>query len=325
MSDLAPETDDLEADIRAAFETADNESANSEPQEAGPARDEHGRFAPKTEAVDKPDDTPQIAAAETPAQADLQPEVTRPPHSLSAAVKAEWANLPKHVQEDFLKLEGTFQTSKTEWAPKGEVANKFEQLMQPHRDRLALNGLDPFGYLQALVHADEMLRTNPAQALPQIAQMYGIQLPGAPMDYQQQPQVSPELQAVQQQLSELRQSLEQERSAKQDGERQAVQGEIEAFRNDPKHLYFDNVRPLMSAFLKSEEASNLEEAYDMAIHAHPTIRALLQPTSKPQAGKPNGAQVNGSPGKASSSPTVNMESSIEDDIRAAMAGASGRV
>ena len=63
---------------------------------------------------------------------------------------------------------------------------------------------------------------------------------------------------------------------------QEISSQITAFQSatnedgSPKHLYFENVRPLMSAFFANGQAKDLEQAYDMACFANPEVRAALQ-------------------------------------------------
>lgn len=322
------EPDTLEADLRAAFE-ADAEGSPSEAV-AAPAedpsqpRDEHGRFAPK-EAVDSAPAPAQATTLETPAGEPAK--AIAPPHTWTATAKAKFATLDPEVQAEVLRREKEMQDGLDQWAPKGEVFNRFTELMAPIRDRLTLNGTTDFQYLQALVRADEMLRTDPNGSLPQIAAMYGIQLPGMPQpqNLPQQGPMDPALQALQRQVSELSSALFGEREAKEQAEQASVMGEIEAFRADPANLYFHNVKPVMATLIREGIATDLKDAYDRACHADPIIRALLaKPAAAPQSGKANGASVTGSPGLTGKpNGKADPESTLEDDIRQAWAETTG--
>jgi hypothetical protein len=90
--------------------------------------------------------------------------------------------------------------------------------------------------------------------------------------------VSPHLQRIQ--------SWEQSQQTAQQQQQQQMQQEtmsqIEAFQNataedgSPKHVYFENVRPLMSSYFASGQAQTLDQAYEMACWANPEVRAALQ-------------------------------------------------
>src|SRR5690606_34903978 len=122
-------------------------------------------------------------------------------------------------------------------------------------------------------------------------------------------------------------------TAEDQATRQQTMSQIDAFRGatNPdgslKHLYFDNVRPLMATLMQSGQATTLEDAYEIAIHAHPEVRKLLAPPATPKpptasawlsvnVATDRGLRPNGS---------ASSGNSIEDDVRAALMEASGAV
>jgi hypothetical protein len=326
------EDTDLEADVRAAIEgTSPEPLVAPEPiQEAAPevitddagrVRRPDGKFAAKAQdAVDGTTNQGQIQPAPVvePATAIV------PPHSLKAAAKAVFATLPKEVQEEFFRIEGEAQKAKAEWSSKGEQYNRLNALFEPIKDRLTLSGLTQESYVSALIRADQMLRDNPGQALPELARMYGFQIPG--LQAPEQPYVDPAVQELRQTVSQLQQALQSRSTEEEQGRMQEATSELEAFRNDPKHLYFDNVRPLMATFMRDGHAANLEEAYDMAVQANPQIRTLVAAGTQPKAApaKPKDISVTGAPGQARASPKANSNSH-EDDVRAAIEELTGRI
>jgi hypothetical protein len=326
------EDTDLEADVRAAIEgTSPEAAAAPEPvQEAAPevitddagrVRRPDGKFAAKTQdAVDQTANQGQVQPAPV-----AEPETAiPPPHSLKAAVKAIWHTLPKDVQEEVVRVEGETQKAKAEWSGKGEQFNRLNALFEPIRDRLTLSGLTQESYVSALIRADQMLRDNPAQAFPELARMYGYQLPG--LQAPEQPYVDPNVQRLEQQLAEVRYALQSRQTEEEQGRMQEATSELEAFKNDPKHIYFENVRPLMATFMKDGRAKDLNEAYDMAVYADPQIRALVSAGTQPKAqpAKPKDISVTGAPGQSRASPKANSNSH-EDDVRAAIEELTGRI
>ena len=95
----------------------------------------------------------------------------------------------------------------------------------------------------------------------------------------------------------------------------------------------------MSALLQNGQASDLDQAYDMAIHADPETRALQlaaqqqteqsqrsqASTAAAQRAKAASVSVTGAPGLAEIASSPSSAGSLEDDIRAAMQAASGRI
>lgn len=326
---------DLEADVRAAIEGSDvapapapvealageleTEAPEPKPDAQGRVRAPDGKFAPKQVDEQAKVEQPALAPAQEPETAIL------PPHSLKAAVKAVFATLPKDVQDEFLRIEGEAQKAKTEWSGKGEQYNRFEKLFEPISDRLTLSGMTRETYTAALIRADEMLRKDPAQALPMLAQMYGFNIPG--LQAPQQPLIDPAIQSLQQTVSQLQQQLQSRETSDEQGKMQAAQSELEAFRSDPKHLYFDNVRQMMGKFIEMDPGLTLADAYDRAVYADPQIRALVaaSPQPKAQPAKPKDISVTGAQGQTVSAPPKNSRTSIEDDVRAALEESMGRV
>jgi len=335
------EDDNIEADVAAAFKAAEEpEGVVASPAQTAPVetppepqdervRGPDGKFAKAPETVQ---DTPQE-------QPETPQESIRPPAAWSASAKAMFQTLDPVVQAEVVKRERDMDKGLQERATQLKRYEPVESVLAPIRDRLALAGTDDATYLRSLVAADEMLRTNPQDALRQIAQMYGIPF-GA--QAQGQPQAQPDPASfsglniqthVQQAVAQaVQQQTEQ-------AQRAQTLSQIEAFANDPNNLYFENVRPIMSGLLQSGKATDLATAYEQAIWADPEIRPILlreqakaEEAKRTEAIKLKAAQaknasgsVAGSGGHGSPVTTSNPTSTIEDDVRAAMAAAESRI
>ena len=236
------------------------------------------------------------------------------------AAKAKFATLDPDVQQEVLRREKEIDDGKAQWESRAEQVKRFESLFEPVKDRLTLSGIDQFAYTQALLKADELLRTNPQAGFQQLAQLYGFQFPGTGQQPPQAP-VDPHLSALQQQVQQLTQVISSQQSAKEQQERQATLGEIE-----PKHLYFDNVKPEMVKLLESGICGTLAEAYDLACYRNPDVKAAMAATFTPgKPGKPKPISVTGSPGQGQQAKPGNSRTSAEDDVRAALEELSGRI
>lgn len=264
----------------------------------GPVRDEKGRFAPKEISPETAESAPEPAAPtseanpETAAQAEPEPpkEAIRVPPSLPAAVKAKFAKLEPDVQEAFRKLEDSVQTSKAEWGKKGERLNRFEEIVGPRREQMAIRGIDEFQAIQTLFAAQDLLDRNPVGGLLELARSYGVtaahlaQAAGLPQTSAQpgareggyaptpQPDLAsalrPLIEPLERQFQTLQQQLESERS------NTALQA-VEEFANHPDNLYFENVKDRIVGLLESGQAQNLKDAYDQACWMDPDIRRIL--------------------------------------------------
>lgn len=293
---------------KAISEGEPQEAAPAEPSQDSPARDESGKFAAKEQQPAEPQD-PQVqqqSQEQQPQQAQEQPQdkteakaLVTPPATWSASGKAVFASLPEAARREIAKREQDYARGIQQHA---EAAKGYERLMrefQPYEAMIRAENGSPEGAIRDLMRTAYVLRTASPQdkgrLVMGIAQQYGADIsqfvgqPAQQAEGQQQeilPQmrqmvqelVSPHLQRIQsweqQQETARQQSLQQQQ--------QEITGQIEAFQNatqedgiTPKHVYFENVRDLMSAYFANGQAQSLEQAYEMACWANPEVRASL--------------------------------------------------
>lgn len=297
-SEATPEPVAATAPAEAAVQAEPAAAPVAEVPAASPARDATGKFAPKTtdtpapagaaEAATPPADTPTTETAQL-AEKEPQTEAIPIPPSLSAAVKAQWADLPADVRKDFAKLEGTVQNAKAEWGRKGERLNRYDEIMAPRSEKLTLQGIDEFTAIKTLLAAQDFLERDPLGGIQHLARSYGVNLQAlAQQAIGQQPgsheaaQLAPHapdlnaaLQPLARQVQTLQQQLQAQSQATEAAQLAEARSAVDQFRNDPANLYFDNVRDDVAARLESGHAKTLAEAYEQATWANPEIRSLL--------------------------------------------------
>lgn len=343
------EKDDLRGDIAAAMAELNGDAPPEreapvveQPQEtpterADRERDESGRFKakekderPTLSLKEKPAAVAEPAAPSTTAPIADAPkqsaEPIAPPTEWKGAGKVKWDRLPREVQTE---LRDTWQQLSTERA---EVA-PFKDLLDVNREFLVNQAGSVPAAMTQLMQFARMSVDNPVGLIQHIARSSGLDLSalaGQPSQGAPQAQPGPTAdiaQLVQQQLEPIlgqfrQQSLQQEVS------------KIEAFRADPKHPYFNDVAPRIEGLLKAGAAKDLQDAYDQAIWADPTIRQQLMAAQAEEAKKIQAAEVakaqqaraaslRGSPISDASNGTGNQNSSVHDDVRAAMAELAG--
>lgn len=292
--------DDLEADLRAAQESLAGaapavEPASTPAPEVAPAapapepvasddgrpRDEHGRFTPKVEAKEekvleavKP---PKVAAPQ--AQQPAQPQAVQAapttqaipaPQNWKGAAKVKWDLLPepvrKEIAEDYSRL-----------AQSQARLDRLDATIGPERAQVlaATYGTVEQG-IQNLFAISDMATKNPQGFVLWFCQQRGInlaQMVGQPQAAQQAPSQAPD--PVMQRVGQLEQMLTNFVQQQQGAQTQGLQSEIDRFASDPSHPYFNDVRADMGALIQSGRAKDLQQAYDMAIWAHPEIRNSL--------------------------------------------------
>jgi DNA gyrase/topoisomerase IV subunit B len=122
---------------------------------------------------------------------------------------------------------------------------------------------------------------------------------------------------------------------------QAVNSEVEAFRSkldangQPAFPHFETVNGLMAAILSAGNATTLEEAYQLAVKAHPetskAIEQQAQAAAQAAEDKRRKAEAarrkSGSLRTGAGSPTVanGKDRSIRDELKAAWDDARGRI
>ena len=355
MSDLAPEPIEQEPSLRdeigLAFE-ADAGAAGLAPLEpVAPvvaaetpeqtqqrARDEAGRFTkPQEQAKTALEAKPQAAAG------PVEGQTISPPASWSAAAKADFKALAPHIQQEVLKRERDIETGKAQWDQKGERLNRLDAVLGPRRERFQLAGLDEVQAITALLAAQDILDKDPYGGIATLAQRYGVDLrrlvQGVPQGQaapQQAQPMDPQYQQLASQVQSLQATLAQR---SQDEARQTAQqyvSEVDAFRSDPKNMYFENVKDDMVALLQSNRATTLQDAYDKAIWANPETRTHVAraqqeaeaqavraaATQRAQAARYAGGSINGSPQPGSSPANAGPASSIRDELARAFSEVS---
>lgn len=255
-----------------------------------------------TDGAAKPEANADAAKEATPdtQTADAKSLVT-PPATWSASGKAVFASLPEAARKEIAKREQDYARGIQQHA---EAAKGYQNLMrefQPYEAMIRSENGSPEGAIRELLKTAYALRTGSpqdrGQLVMQIAHQFGADITpftgqqahqeqsAGQQDYLPQVQsmvqqlVAPHLQRIQ--SWEQQQATAQQQQAQQ--QEQAITSQIEAFQNataedgvSPKHVYFENVRGLMSAYFSSGQAQSLDQAYEMACWANPEVRAAMQ-------------------------------------------------
>jgi hypothetical protein len=157
-----------------------------------------------------------------------------------------------------------------------------EQVIGPRRQQLAREGLTEAQAINQLFALSDFAAQDLPGFIRYMAQARGLDLrtlvPQAASSQEQPTEeqyVDPNLAALNKRVDTVAGALEKFFQSQQQQQVQTTQSQIEAFRTDPKHSHFDAVRPQMAALLQTGQAKDLQEAYDMAVYANPTIRQQL--------------------------------------------------
>lgn len=243
-------------------------------------RDETGRFVPKN---GKAPDTEKTAQADqnsavTPQAEKIEPATPAidPPQSWTAEARAShWAKLPPEAQTYIAQRESEAHKAITSYGERLKSYEPLEQVITQFKDDFSRRGLQPAQAVAYLANAQRQLDQNPIDGLISIGLTYGIDLrPLLTGQTGSLPTPDPRVGQVEQRLNQIQQDFKRQ----QDTLEQQLQADADAtlkeFAKDKP--YFEDVRKLMSSFVKDGHTASLQDAYDMAVNASPQIRARIQ-------------------------------------------------
>lgn len=278
----------------------DSSAATGGEQTGERQRDESGRFAPKGDekpAGEKPagepkptdQQKPQPSQETPPAPAAAAPEPA--PAGLSRQANAVWASATPEVREYIAETESTLAKL---YEPMREVFSAAKEIGVPWNQ-----------FVGNLVKAERHLRDNPKDALLWLAERsridpeeladYAIEKrAGAgnpPPQYANNPDLARAVQPLAEQVAQLTSRLTQrdqaEAQQRQDqavARNNAIRAEIQKFVSAPERAHWKEVEAEFWAHIPVIKAAKpnagmteiLQDAYDRATWANPTVRAKLQ-------------------------------------------------
>lgn len=248
-----------------------------------PVRSGDGKFAAR-EPQEPVSDQPQPETVERAATPSIDP-----PTAWSADKKAIWPTLPPAAQTYIAQREGESHQAITRMGEELAQLRPFGELLTTHRDTFSRHGVDPQAGIAALLDAQQRLDADPRGALAAIAQMYGVDLAElAGLQHQQQGPVDPTVSALQQKLDRLERSQAERDRRDQDAAKAQeaalqtkVKDDLGKWAQGKPH--FEEVRELMGTLFASGKVNTLDEAYDMACNALPSVRAKVTEQARKDA------------------------------------------
>lgn len=311
----------LEDTIADAFDQDEagtlDEEVSASPESSKPARsrDEKGRFSSKSGQSEE-----QAGADRTQEESSLSP-----PRSWPAEKKEQFRQLPREVQQLLLEHEGSqerhFHERSEELARLRDRYSRIDQVVDPYRQQLALEGVDEAQALQQWLALRQLAKQDKGQAAQYVLQQLGVD-PRQLAEQGSQGLLHPslkvlvdEITGVKQQNAELAQYLQQIKL-------QPIQQELQAFgsatneKGEPLYPHFasDRIQQAMTPHVQAIRAANpnkshreiLAEAYDRAVWSDPETRnellaqqeakRIAESKAKAIEARRAGSSLNGSPG-----------------------------
>lgn len=305
-----------------------------EPKEDAPAKEEKksrsraddGKFAkePKLKVV-----KPQAQSTE------LAPVIDKPkveaPQSYSAAVKAKWQELPTEIQQELTKREQEFHKELTRHDEERLFGRQIKSVVAPYEAMIRAEGGTADKAVAELLNTAYLLRTaspqQKGQLIWQVARQFGADMANT---QQAQAAVDPRLQHLQNELQQMKGTLQQQVTLKEQQEQASINNTITTFAASPGHEHFEAVKAHMAALLQNNLAKDLQDAYDQAVYARPDIRSTLlekqsadlaakriaETKAKAEAAKRAGSSVRGAPGMVAPKNGAIVHSNLRDELAA---------
>lgn len=270
------------------------------------------------------------------------------PNSWTAAEKALWDKIPREVKQIIERREGDAHRAITKQDEERAFAREFSRVTAPYEAQLRSMNVTPMQAYQSLLNATYILRSGTPQQKMEIllnaARDAGVDLRSAfhGQIQQNQPPAQGYAQLPPQLVEELQASRkwrEQIAAERQQAETEAYNQQvaaIEEFRANPANPHFDAVRETMVSLIQSGQAKGLQDAYEMATWANPSIRSQLQAASAAPAAnvqvqrqkvaqaKQKGVSIKGGPGNAPDA-ARGPAKTLRQELETAFREASGRV
>lgn len=271
IQDVEQSLDDI---LNTAYDDIAEDAPNVNGDEPNVPRDRHrddvGRFAKEQKAE---------AAAPIPTGDTLTPAGVDPaqqaPNTWTPAARAKFAALEPDVKSEIMKREQDMARAITSHDQDRNFGKTVKDVVTPYLPMIQAEGATPETAIQSLLNTAYRLRTSSPQEkgvlLANLARQYGADLSAFSGD-QEQTQIDPTVQALQQKLQQLEGFISQQHTQQQTVAEQNLLRDINAFQADPAHPHFEKVGQQMAGLIKAGLAATLQQAYDQAIYMHPEVR-----------------------------------------------------
>ena len=224
-------------------------------------RDPTGKFA-------APASEPVASTVAESAPVTVPPELQR--LGLNKDEAAAYATASPVLQAAFQRRIDETLSGVEQYKTDAQYGKTLQAVIAPYTDNIRAAGVTPEVAIGKLMEIEGQLRNGTpetkSQIFAQLAADYGIQIQGTQ-------QLDPTLQAMQQELRQVKGTLQQFQTQGEQQRQQELNSQIDAFKADQNHKHFDAVRGYMGALIQAGHAPDLQSAYEQAVWANPVTRA----------------------------------------------------
>ncbi len=266
------------------------QSFEGEADEAQPA-EEADTLPEAPETDEQPDEQPDEPDAEVDEADEAEAEEDEPAELEALAAPNHWPKdfagkfeaLEPAAQHMFMErykdLEGDYTKKTQAVAQYRKRQEAFDEIMQPHKADFERAGMDEVAAVRQLLAAHDYLRKDPQNAINWLANQYGVDVGAVGNDPALEDEYAdPQVKQLQQQVAQLTGFIQNQQTQQQSQVQASTQSLIDQFaaetdaNGNPKHPHFERVRGVMGTLISSENAKDLNSAYEMAVYADPELR-----------------------------------------------------
>jgi hypothetical protein len=275
MNDTANAVEEktLAEDLGEALDAALEEEPTEEVEEAEEEVEEASEEVEEVEVEEEPEDVAE----------DEEDEPLEPPQHWAAKHKEVFSSLDREGQEFLLErhkdMEGDYTRKMQEIAPLRKKYDSLEDVFGPHRQELAILGLDEVSAVRQLLAIREQLKTDPQATLMSLAQEFGVDFT------QSEDDTDPAVLSLRNELNQIKtQQAQKDLEAQQQSQNTLIQ-QVEDFRTatdesgNLKHPLFEELRDDMGKLIEVGFAADLDDAYSQAL-ARRSPESSNQPAKK---------------------------------------------
>lgn len=330
-------------------EPAEGEEAPAE--DAGRARDEHGRFTSKAPEEKPEEQQPQAADQQGivpgPKPGPKAQQEERAPASWSPETRQHWNALPPDVRQEVMRREREVQQTLQESAEARKAIEQFHRMVQPYEHFIRAENSTPLQAMVNMFDTAARLRTGSAYEVAQlvagVVQQYGTGRHGtdfinmldsalagtvATPQQAQGNTLQPALQQVlAQELAPVRQFMGQLEQMKAQREQQVAQEAQQTVQQFLASQEFGadvaaDMADILEIASRRGRDMTLQDAYNQAVRLHPQISKIVSQREQAAAGAPRLAQrAKAAASSVSGSAPVGAPQQTATDIRSAIEAA----
>ncbi len=243
---------------------------------------------------------PEANAAVADPAAPAAPVKFTAPQSWTPAAREKFASLPNDVKQEVMKRETEINRKLADTATERKIAQEFTSVTQPYEAHFRSLGIHPVAATKDLLNTGYILHTGSssakAQVIANLVKNFKIDineldevLAGVVNPSSAQPSRAPLPPELDGRLSAIEQRFQQEAQQREQSQMAEINTKIDAFANNPKNEFFKDVYQNMIGLLNSNQAQDLEDAYDQACWSNAKVRKVLLDRQQQSAARLNAA------------------------------------